>query len=164
MNLAEVWNYRYNIQLSIVDLKKIYPTSIKGLVIPKASKNGSHTSKQEDEIYEILCTRYKEVKRQYKSELYPFPCDFYLVDKDIYIEFQGTWTHGPKPFENIPEDLKLLTKWENKYKLLHSSYYKKAIHTWTIRDPLKRKIAKENNLNWLEFFTIKDFKKWFYNF
>ena len=39
--------------------------------------------------------------------------------------------------------------------------YKDAIKVWTIRDPLKRKIAKENNLNWLEFFSIDDFNIWF---
>ena len=39
--------------------------------------------------------------------------------------------------------------------------YKNAIDVWTRRDPLKRKTAKENNLNWLEFFTIKDFEDWF---
>ena len=39
--------------------------------------------------------------------------------------------------------------------------YENAIHVWTISDPLKRKIAKENNLNWLEFFTIDQFMTWY---
>ena len=39
--------------------------------------------------------------------------------------------------------------------------YKNAINVWTIRDPLKRKTAKDNGLNWLEFFTIKKFMKWY---
>ena len=39
--------------------------------------------------------------------------------------------------------------------------YKNAINVWTIRDPLKRKTAKDNGLNWLEFFTMDEFMKWY---
>lgn len=40
-------------------------------------------------------------------------------------------------------------------------YYKTAINTWTKKDPLKRQIAKDNKLNWIEFFTIEQFLNWF---
>ena len=33
-------------------------------------------------------------------------------------------------------------------------------YIWTINDPLKRNIAKENNLNYLEFFNINELKDW----
>ena len=39
--------------------------------------------------------------------------------------------------------------------------YSHAIETWTISDPLKRKTAIKNNLNWLEFWTIPEFMKWY---
>ena len=39
-----------------------------------------------------------------------------------------------------------------------SDYYKSAIKTWTITDPLKRKIAKDNNLNFIELWNIADVK------
>ena len=35
----------------------------------------------------------------------------------------------------------------------HTNFYDTAIETWTQRDPLKRKTAKENNLNWVEIFS-----------
>lgn len=90
---------------------------------------------------------------QYKSELYPWNCDFYLKDYDLYIEIQGNWTHGFHPFnENNNEDVKQLNEWNEKYKT--HPYYKNAINTWTINDIKKRNKAKENNLNYLEIFSI----------
>ena len=35
--------------------------------------------------------------------------------------------------------------------------YLSFLRTWTVKDPLKRHIVKENNLNWLEFFNMNDF-------
>lgn len=121
-------------------------------------KNGTiGKSKEEDKIYEPLCQKYKEVKRQYKSDVYPFACDFYIPEIDIYIEYQGFWTHGKEPYigtDNQKEKVKL---WESK----NTSQYIKAIDDWTNRDVLKRETAKKNNLNWLEFFTMNEFMVWF---
>ena len=33
-------------------------------------------------------------------------------------------------------------------------------YVWTIRDVKKRNIAKENNLNYIEFFTILELETW----
>ena len=87
---------------------------------------------------------------QYKSELYPFNCDFYIKSLDLYIEIQGTWTHGGHPFdENNQDDIDRLNYMKSK----NSNYYNSAIQVWTIVDVTKRNIAKENNLNYLEIFT-----------
>lgn len=40
-------------------------------------------------------------------------------------------------------------------------YYVHFIKTWTIRDVLKRTTANQNNLNYLEFFNLKEFMIWF---
>lgn len=32
---------------------------------------------------------------------------------------------------------------------------------WTKNDVRKRKAAKKNNLNWIEFFTMDEFMSWF---
>ena len=118
-----------------------------------------NTSIKEEKIYNMLLTRYKDVKRQYKSELYPFACDFYISELDLYIEYQGHWTHGYKPYKKSKEDDIILNNF--KQKAITSKFYKQAIEVWTIKDPLKRKIAKENNLNWIEFFTLDEFINWF---
>ena len=95
---------------------------------------------------------------QYRSELYPFNCDFYIKSLDLYIEYQGMWTHGPHPFDkNNINDLKLLEYWKSQNK----DFYNVAINTWTIVDPNKRNIAKENKLNYVEFWNIIDIEKYF---
>lgn len=115
------------------------------------SMKGHRFSKKEDEIYNYLITIDKDTKRQYYSELYPFHCDFYLPNFDVYIEYQGMWTHGKHPFnKDNNEDKILLEDWENK--ALNSKFYKSAIENWTITDPLKRETAKDNKLNYLEIF------------
>lgn len=115
------------------------------------------TSKEEEEIYKLLCEKYGEVKRQYKSVKYPFACDFFIPSIDTYIEYQGFWTHGREIYnQNNPRHQTKLNLWKSKNK----PQYIKAIRDWTERDPLKRKTAKDNGLNWIEFFSMKEFVQW----
>ena len=126
----------------------------------KKQNNSFNTSKPEEEIYNKLILKFNNVIRQHKTEEYPFHSDFYIPELDLYIEYQGQWTHGGQPFdENNKLHLNKLNEWSEKS--IKSKFYKNAIETWTIRDPLKRKTAKENNLNWIEFFTLDEFNKWF---
>ena len=91
-----------------------------------------------------------EYKRQYRSEEYPFNCDFYLPKYNLYIEIQASWTHGDHPYDCDEEtDKDILERWKSK----DTDYYKAAIETWAERDPKKREIAKSNNLNYLEIFS-----------
>ena len=123
-------------------------------------KNNTFTiSNQENKIYKLLQQKFIDTKRQYKSEKYPFSCDFYIPSLDLYIEYQGHWSHGKHPFKNISDDLKILNIWKEKAKI--SKFYKNAIDVWIRRDPKKREIALQNRLNWLEFFTIEEFMNWY---
>ena len=123
-------------------------------------KNGTfNTSKPEQEIKRLLEEKFPNVQYQYKSEKYPFNCDFYIPELDLYIEFQGIWTHGKHPFSESVEDLETLDKW--KTESITSEFYKNAIEVWTIKDVEKRKIALQNNINRLEFFTIDEFMNWY---
>lgn len=125
-------------------------------------KNGTfHTSKPEQEIKKLLEGRFPDLEYQYRSELYPFSCDFYIPSLDLYIEYQGTWTHGRKPFEGTEEDLQLVEKWKRLSE--KSSFYKNAVYVWTKSDILKRETARKNDLNWIEFFSFEQFLDWFYN-
>lgn len=131
--------------------KKIYDTR---------RKNGTlNTSQGEKEIHRLLLEKFEDVEYQYVSEEYPFHCDFYIPKLNIYIEYQGTWTHGSKPFEGTEEDLAELDKW--KQKALTSEFYRNAIDVWTKSDVKKRRLAKENGLNWIEFFNMDQFKEWY---
>lgn len=124
-------------------------------------KNGTfNTSHNEKKIYDMLVTKYKDVKTQYKSDKYPFWCDFYIPKLDLYIEYQEYPGHGKEPYIGSIEQKNIVRKWERK-SLTNGPMYKNFIHVWTKSDPLKRKTAKDNNLNWIEFFNICEFETWF---
>ena len=124
---------------------------VKEKMLNTKRKNKSFTtSKIEEQISVWLSNNSINYIRQYKSDLYPFACDFYLTDYDLYIEIQGTWTHGGHPFdENSKDDRDKLELWKSK----NTNYYKNAIDVWTIRDVKKRNTAKEHNLLFLEIFS-----------
>lgn len=126
----------------------------------------NRSSKEEQFIIKILSKKFKSLKTQYKSDLYPFACDFYIPEINTYIEYQGYWSHGKigtkvlGPYNhNNSEHQQVLNKWKEKSN--KHSKYKRAITVWTVSDPLKRKTAKDNGLNWLEFWTIDEFMQWY---
>lgn len=125
----------------------------------KKKNNSFNTSTPEKNILDLLKFKFNDVKTEYKSELYPFSCDFYIPELDLYLEYQGIWTHGKEPFVETEEQLIKLSKWKEKGKT--SKFYRNAIEVWTISDPLKRETAHKNKLNWIEFFTFNDFMKWY---
>lgn len=125
--------------------------------IYETMKNNGSFSKSipEQAILDFLLNEYGNVIYQYKDDLrYPFKCDFYLPEKDVFIEYNGYWTHGKHPFDaNNIEDILILEKWKGK----SNKQYKIAIDVWTKMDPMKRKIAKENKLKYIEL-NYSDYK------
>lgn len=119
----------------------------------KKNNNTYITSKVEETLYSKLCKYFgsQNIYRQWNSDCYPFNCDFYIKTYDLYIEIQGSWTHGPHPYDsNNSDDLILKNKWIEK----NTDYYKSALDVWTGRDVLKRTYAQNNNLNFIEIFSI----------
>ena len=121
-----------------------------------------NSSQPEKDCYKLLCEKYgvENVRQQYnRDKRYPFLCDFYIENYDIFIEYNGHWSHGYHSFDaNNQCDINKLKKWTEKS--TKSQYYKNAIEVWTIRDVKKRNTAKQNNLNYLEFFNMKQFNDW----
>lgn len=124
---------------------------VKTKIIETKRKNKSfNTSVIEEDFTEYLNKNCVNYKRQYKSKEYPYACDFYFPDNNLYLEIQAMWTHGEHPFNpNSKEDQSTLQEWKSK----NNKFYNCAIETWTKRDVLKRETAKKNNLNYLEVFT-----------
>lgn len=119
----------------------------------KKKNNTCNTSKIETRLSEYLSQKSISFITQYTSDLYPYHCDFYLPDYDLYVEIQGTWTHGFHPFDkNSNEDKKKLNYWLSKSET--SNFYKTAINVWCYSDVEKRETAKNNGLNYLEIFSI----------
>ena len=119
--------------------------------------NSFNSSKPEDRCYQLLCSKFTNIYRNYKSDLYPYLCDFYIPSLNLYIECHFHWTHGTHPYMGTKEDLKII----DFYKTKHTKYYDIAIYVWSILDVKKLQIAKENKLNYLAFYTENDFISWF---
>ena len=125
------------------------------------TKRKNHTfnvSKPEDECYELLCSKFgiENIKRQYRSELYPYCCDFYVSSINLYIECNFHWTHGPHLYnKNNIKDIVLKCRWNQKAK--KSKFYYNALKTWTVRDIKKQETAKQNKLNWVSFYSKIEF-------
>lgn len=130
---------------------------IKGYEAKKRNKT-FNSSKPEEVVYELLKEKFFNTIRQYSNIYYPFSCDFYIPEKDLFIECNFNWTHGKKAFdENNSLDSNKLKFWD-KEKEAHP-FYKQAIKTWTVRDVQKRLTAQKNNLNYIEWFSLEEAKK-----
>ena len=128
----------------------------------KRKNHTFNTSKSEERCYSILIEHFSanDVERQYKSDLYPFQCDFYIKSINTYIECNFHWTHGGHLFDlNNKDDIKKLEQLNEKAKT--SKFYNNAIKVWTERDVNKHNVANKNNLNYLVFYNEKDFIDYF---
>lgn len=130
----------------------------------KSENNSWNTSLPEKNVYDKLINTFGEdnVMIQYKSKLYPFRCDFYILSLDLYIEINITWLHGGSWFDATNEThMNKLKRWMLKANAGHL-YYKTAIDVWLRRDLCKLNTAKTNNLNYLVFWEsdLSDFDEW----
>ena len=145
------------------DYYKLHQNEIKEKEYQTKRKNHTfNTSKTEDECYNILLQYFdiNDIIRQYKSNVYPFACDFYIKSIDTYIECNFHWTHNNHLYnKNDIKDIITKCKWKQKAKT--SKYYNIALDVWTERDVNKHNVAKKNNLNYLTFYNEKDFIDYF---
>lgn len=135
--------------------------------------NGTYSkSKEEDEVYNHLLAAFPDVVRFYHDPRYRsssghlWECDFYIPSEDLFIEYQGHWRHGREPFNSKnPKHLAILNKWKSKSLEINrqgktKKQYISAIEKWTISDPEKRQVVKQNHLNFIEFFSIEECTTW----
>ena len=126
-----------------------------------AIKNGTiNYSKPEEMFYKYLIEKYgaDDVIRQYKDDIrYPFFCDFYIKSIDTFIELNIHWCHGFHPFDDkCEEDLSRLSEMKHKDIVDGKHSYGNAIKCWTVTDPMKQRIAKDNNLNYIVFYSVDE--------
>jgi very-short-patch-repair endonuclease len=119
-------------------------------ILTKKMNGTTNSSSIEEQVLDWMKRNKFKFEYQYKCDRYPFFCDFWIEDYDLFIEIQGNWTHGKHPYDE-KVDFSIIEQWSEKAK--RSDYYNSAIETWTIRDVKKRNIAKQNNLNYLEIFS-----------
>ena len=129
-------------------------------------KNHTYTSsKAENIIYNKLVHYFNKVICQfYDKERYPYNCDFYIPEIDTFIEYQGYYSHQNHPFDPFnKDDIKLKNDFIEKINN-GKLYYQCVINTWCDSDVKKRNKAKENNLNYIEFWNIDEVDIWLQNY
>lgn len=122
-------------------------------ILKSKKKNKSFNSSKSEDLFEkwLIENNFNYI-RQYKEKRYPFACDFYFPDYDLFLEIQGFKSHMNHPFDkNNEDDMIKLELMKNK----NTNFYNNVIKVWTESDTLKRTTAKENNLNWVETFSYK---------
>ena len=154
-----------NIKEKTLNWLKELNIEIKEVKDIKLKRKRNNIIEEEKYIREKLQDKFGSILFNYVDNKYPFHCDFYIPNHDIYIEYQGFEGHNDHPFNyNNPNDIQILLKWAelaDLKKIDKRNKYLAYIATWVERDPLKRKVAKINNLKWFEFFTIKQFNEWY---
>lgn len=128
----------------------------------KKRENGTiNDSQPERDVYALLVQKFGEddIISQYRSDRYPYKCDFYVKSLDLFIELNIYWMHGGHFFDvNNESDLEKLQAWL----VSDKPSYERAIYIWTQNDLDKRNVALQNNLNYIVFWNqdLSDFKEW----
>ena len=90
---------------------------------------------------------FDDFESQYNNDSrYPYLCDFYDKDRDLFIEVNASWIHGYHWYD-AENDVDTCKKWKVKSK--KSEYYANALEVFTKRDVEKRETACANNLNYV---------------
>lgn len=126
------------------------------------------SSKGEQHIFNLLKKLYPDTLQFYRDKRYSNPrngycweCDFYIPSKDIFIEYQGFRSHGLHPYNKYDKnDINKLNELKEKLNNKSLSIGQKNIintdiNVWTKNDVFKRRIAKDNNLKYIEIFERK---------
>jgi hypothetical protein len=137
----------------------------------KIKNRENHLSVEENELLEKVKIIYPSAISQWREDSYPGIADIYIPETNTIIEYQGSWVHGPTyitengivysahcPYDDLNEThRKIVEIMKNK----NSGYFERAIMSWTIKDPNKRKWAKEHpQYIWVEFFSLDEFNEW----
>ena len=111
---------------------------------------GKGSSQKEDEMYNDLKRYFKkyDIKRHYTDHRYSrefdgykYNCDFYIPELDLFIEYNGFFTHGPEPFDkSSPEHQAILKRYQDK---------NISMRVWTDKDVRKVNVARKRLLNLL---------------
>lgn len=112
------------------------------IIATKRQKGVLNTSSVEEYI-----KGFDDFESQYNNDSrYPYLCDFYDKDRDLFIEVNASWTHGYHWYD-AEKDVSICKKWTAKSK--KSEYYVNALEVFTKRDVEKRETARVNNLNYV---------------
>lgn len=134
-------------------------------IFDKAS--GYNSSKDELYIFDKLKEKYPNVIMSYTDDRFVSPetnrhwqADFYDPDSDTLFNYGKHIRHGRSKFNPNDPNHKKDVKW---LESMPGDFYEKIRHTWTELDPLKREVAKQQGIDFIEWFNLDEFNTWFEN-
>ena len=109
---------------------------------------GNQISKWEQSLVDRIREAFPEytIVQQYKEERYPYLCDCYIKELDLFIEFNGSFYHNYRPFV---ESVEMIEEYDDM--VARSELLENIANKWRYIDPEKRCIAEMNNLNFIEY-------------
>lgn len=99
-----------------------------------------------------------ETEKPYPNES-NLHCDLYIKELDLWVEMHYSHYHNHRPFDSLNEEHVN----EAKELLSKSGQYQNIHYQWTNLDVRKKQNAERNKLNWVAFYSPKDFDNFFYN-
>lgn len=127
-------------------------------------ESGYNSSKDELYIFNKLKEKWPDVKMSYTDDRFinpetsrHFQADFYLPSQDIIMNYNKIATHGRRKYDPNDPDHQKDVKWLESQ---DGDFYKRILKQWTVTDPIKRQVAKENNLKFIEWFNLDEFETW----
>ena len=137
----EKYNSKYPLQN-----KEIYHKTINAKK-ENGTLNTSHNF--EDMLVQYLKDTYPQytILTQYNEDpRYPYMCDCYIKELDLFIEFQGSYFHNWRPFDYSAAHIK-----EYEEMIAYGGQKETIANVWRYKDTEKRECARRNNLNYLEY-------------
>lgn len=133
------------------------------------NKNGPHynSSKDEEALYDLLKKKWPNMIQNYTDDRFVSPVthrhfqlDFYDPDSDTGFNYNKHIRHGRRKYNPDDPECQKDVDWLKKQK---GEFYEKILHTWTTVDPIKREVAKNAGLKYIEWFNLDEFLKWYKN-
>ncbi len=121
------------------------------------TNNSFNKSKPAEEDYLKIKELYPNAEFEYKDKIrYPFACDAYIPELDLFIELHYGWRHETEPFDKTnKKHISIVLDWFKYSKEINlmtgkrKKTYLNAIYQWTNLDVRKLNTATQNNLNYL---------------
>lgn len=126
--------------------------------------SGYNSSKDEFYIFDKLKEKWPDTVMSYTDDRFinpntnrHFQLDFYVPSIDTGFNYNKMITHGRRKYNpNDPNHQKDVAWLESQ----SGDYYKRMLKQWTITDPIKREVAKQNGLKLIEWFNLDEFETW----
>lgn len=126
--------------------------AIREKIFDARCRNGTcSSSRPEDALHEILKSQFDDVRRNVVvDKRYPWHVDFYIPERDLFIELNGDPSHGGHFFDaDAKADQQRCLAWQRNSAV--KPRYGRMLKVWTQTDVAKRNAAQQADLNYLVF-------------